>query len=168
MKNIVLIGFMGVGKGRIGRELAKNLGTFALDCDDLIQSANNAKIKEIFAEFGEEYFRKQEKNLAIFLEKNVKNAVISTGGGFYRVSNLKKIGKIIYLKSDFESIINAINSSPNAQKKIAKRPLLSNLTAAKELFLKREKEYEALANITIDVRKKSIKDIILQIKKGLK
>ena len=159
---------MGVGKGRIGRELAKNLGVFALDCDDLIQSANNAKIKEIFDEFGEEYFRKQEKNLAIFLEKNVKNAVISTGGGFYRVPNLKKIGKIIYLKSDFESIINAINSSPNAQKKIAKRPLLSNLTAAKELFLKREKEYEALANITIDVRKKSIKDIILQIKKGLK
>ena len=159
---------MGVGKGRIGRELAKNLGVFALDCDDLIQSANNAKIKEIFAEFGEEYFRKQEKNLAIFLEKSVKNAVISTGGGFYRVPNLKKIGKIIYLKSDFESIINAINSSPNAQKKIAKRPLLSNLTAAKELFLKREKEYETLADIIIDVRKKSTKDIILQIKKGLK
>lgn len=159
---------MGVGKGRIGRELAKNLGVFALDCDDLIQSANNAKIKEIFAEFGEEYFRKQEKNLAIFLEKSVKNAVISTGGGFYRVPNLKKIGKIIYLKSDFESIINTINSSPNAQKKIAKRPLLSNLTAAKELFLKREKEYETLADIIIDVRKKSTKDIILQIKKGLK
>ena len=158
---------MGVGKGRIGRELAKNLGVFALDCDDLIQSANNAKIKEIFAEFGEEYFRKQEKNLAIFLEKSVKNAVISTGGGFYRVPNLKKIGKIIYLKSDFESIINTINSSPNAQKKIAKRPLLSNLTAAKELFLKREKEYETLADIIIDVRKKSTKDIILQIKKGL-
>lgn len=168
MKNIVLIGFMGVGKGRIGRELAKNLGVFALDCDDLIQSANNAKIKEIFAEFGEEYFRKQEKNLAIFLEKSVKNAVISTGGGFYRVPNLKKIGKIIYLKSDFESIINTIKSSPNAQKKIAKRPLLSNLTAAKELFLKREKEYETLADIIIDVRKKSTKDIILQIKKGLK
>ena len=168
MKNIVLIGFMGVGKGRIGRELAKNLGVFALDCDDLIQSANNAKIKEIFAEFGEEYFRKQEKNLAIFLEKSVKNTVISTGGGFYRVPNLKKIGKIIYLKSDFESIINTIKSSPNAQKKIAKRPLLSNLTAAKELFLKREKEYEALADIIIDVRKKSTKDIILQIKKGLK
>lgn len=159
---------MGVGKGRIGRELAKNLGVFALDCDDLIQSANNAKIKEIFAEFGEEYFRKQEKNLAIFLEKSVKNAVISTGGGFYRVPNLKKIGKIIYLKSDFESIINTIKSSPNAQKKIAKRPLLSNLTAAKELFLKREKEYETLADIIIDVRKKSTKDIILQIKKGLK
>lgn len=168
MKNIVLIGFMGVGKGRIGRELAKNLGVFALDCDDLIQSANNTKIKEIFAEFGEEYFRKQEKNLAIFLEKSVKNAVISTGGGFYRVPNLKKIGKIIYLKSDFESIINTIKSSPNAQKKIAKRPLLSNLTAAKELFLKREKEYETLADIIIDVRKKSTKDIILQIKKGLK
>lgn len=168
MKNIVLIGFMGVGKGRIGRELAKNLGVFALDCDDLIQSANNAKIKEIFAEFGEEYFRKQEKNLAIFLEKSVKNAVISTGGGFYRVPNLKKIGKIIYLKSDFESIINTIKSSPNAQKKIAKRPLLSNLTTAKELFLKREKEYETLADIIIDVRKKSTKDIILQIKKGLK
>ena len=53
---------MGVGKGRIGRELAKNLGVFALDCDDLIQSANNAKIKEKSGNF----FRKERKKCRNF------------------------------------------------------------------------------------------------------
>ena len=93
--NIVLIGFMGVGKGTIARALYKEIGLFPLDSDDLIESAYNSKIKEIFAKFGEDEFRKIEKKLAKFIEKNVDNAIISTGGGFYKVPNLKKLGTII-------------------------------------------------------------------------
>ena len=51
-KNIVLIGFMGVGKGRIARMLAAKTGRFAVDCDDLIESFSNSKVKKIFAQFG--------------------------------------------------------------------------------------------------------------------
>lgn len=43
-KNIVLIGFMGVGKGRSARCLAAKTGRYALDCDDLIESSANSKI----------------------------------------------------------------------------------------------------------------------------
>lgn len=168
MKNIVLIGFMGVGKGSVARVLASALGTIALDCDDMIESAHNMKIKKIFEKKGETYFREFEQNLANFLENNVKSAVISTGGGFYRVKNLKKIGKIVYLKSDFDSILARINSAPNADKKLAKRPLLADLKKAKELFKQREKEYEKVADITIDVRKKDIKEIVNKIKKEIK
>ena len=56
--NIVLIGFMGVGKGTIARALYKETGLFPLDSDDLIESAYNLKIKEIFAKHGEDEFRK--------------------------------------------------------------------------------------------------------------
>jgi len=57
MKNIVLIGFMGVGKGSVAREMVKQLGVVALDTDDIIESMENRSIKKIFATEGEQYFR---------------------------------------------------------------------------------------------------------------
>ena len=51
--NIVLIGFMGVGKGRTARALAARTGQFAVDCDDLIESFTNTKVKKIFSKFGD-------------------------------------------------------------------------------------------------------------------
>ena len=57
MKNIVLIGFMGVGKGSVAREIVKQSDLIALDTDDIIESMENRRIKKIFAEEGEEYFR---------------------------------------------------------------------------------------------------------------
>ena len=166
--NIVLIGFMGVGKGTIARALYKEIGLFPLDCDDLIESAYNSKIKEIFAKHGEDEFRKIEKKLAKFIEKNINNAIVSTGGGFYKVPNLKKLGTIIYLKSDFDSIIKRIETSPNAKKKLAKRPLLKDLNEAKKLFDKREDEYEKVADFIVDVSNKSPKMVALKIKELIK
>lgn len=166
--NIVLIGFMGVGKGTIARALYKEIGLFPLDCDDLIESAYNSKIKEIFAKHGEDEFRKIEKKLAKFIEKNVSSAIISTGGGFYKVPNLKKLGTIIYLKSDFEGIINRIKNSPNATKKLAKRPLLKDLKEAKKLFDKRKDEYEKVADLIVDVGDRSPKMVALKINELIK
>jgi len=113
-----------------------------LDSDDLIESLENRKIKNIFKTEGEGYFRDLEQKTANWLEKNVKNSIISTGGGFYRVENLKKIGTIIYLQSSFEAILDRILSHPNAQKKLAKRPLLQNINEAKKLYTNRVVEYE--------------------------
>ncbi|MDD3595117.1 shikimate kinase, partial [Sulfuricurvum sp.] len=63
MKNIVLIGFMGVGKGSVAREIVKQSDMIALDTDDIIESMENRRIKKIFAEEGEEYFRALERKV---------------------------------------------------------------------------------------------------------
>ena len=47
--NIILIGFMGVGKGRTARALAEKTGLFAVDTDDLIETMTKMKIRQIFA-----------------------------------------------------------------------------------------------------------------------
>jgi len=150
-ENIILIGFMGVGKGTVARALVKQSDYFAVDTDDLIESLENKKIKKIFAEEGEPYFRALEKKCALWCEKNIQNSIISTGGGFYKQENIQKIGKIVYLQSTFEKILEGIHNSPNAKKKLKKRPLLSNLEEAKKIYNQRVKEYENVADIIINV-----------------
>ena len=169
MKNIILIGFMGVGKGTVAREIRKKSKYLAIDTDDLIESMENRKIKEIFQTDGEEYFRELEKDVALWLQKSVKDTLISTGGGFYKVKNLKKIGTVVLLDSEFDSILKRIKEHPNARKKLKKRPLLSNLKEAKKLYDLRRPEYLKVADIVIDVTNKSAdvcaKEILKKVKK---
>lgn len=161
--NIILIGFMGVGKGTVARALVKKSNMFAIDTDDLIESMENRRIKKIFEVEGEPYFRALEKKTALWLEESVRDTIISTGGGFYKQENINKIGKVVYLKSSFQGILDRINSAPNAANKLKKRPLLQNLEEAMKLYDLRAKEYEKVAKIIVDVENKDIKDIVKEI-----
>lgn len=168
MKNIILIGFMGVGKGTIARAFCAKTGLYGVDTDDLIESLENRKIKTIFKENGEPYFRSLEAKTASWLAKNVKNSVISTGGGFFMVEDLNKIGTVVYLKSSFDGIIERIMSCPNAEQKLKKRPLFQEIDRAKALFDKRAPLYEKKADISLHVEGKSIKEIVKALEKALK
>ena len=161
--NIILIGFMGVGKGTVARALVKKSNMFAIDTDDLIESMENRKIKKIFEMEGEPYFRALEKKTALWLQKSVNNTIISTGGGFYKQENINKIGKVVYLKSSFQGILDRINEAPNAENKLKKRPLLQNMEEAIKLYNLRASEYEKVAHIVVDVEKKDLKDIVKEI-----
>ncbi len=165
--NIILIGFMGVGKGTVARALVKSSDYFAVDTDDLIESLENKKIKKIFKDSGETYFRALEKKCAIWCETNVHNTIISTGGGFYKQENLHKIGKVVYLKSSFDGILERIHNAPNAKAKLKKRPLLQDLKEAKKLYNQRVVEYEMCADIIVDVEHKSIDKIVKNILKQI-
>jgi len=168
MKNIILIGYMGVGKGSIAREMIKHSDYMAIDTDDVIESMQNKKIKTIFEEDGEKYFRDLEKKVAKWLQDSVQNTLISTGGGFYKQKNLKKIGTIVLLDSPFDEIIKRIKAHPNAVKKLKKRPLLADLKKAKELYDERRPEYLNLADIIIDVTDKSAENCSKEILKKVK
>lgn len=168
MKNIVLIGFMGVGKGSVAREIIKHSDYIAIDTDDIIESMENRTIKKIFADEGEDYFRELERKVSLWLNDNVKNTLISTGGGFYKQKNLKEIGTVVFLNSPFEKILQRINSHPNAAKKLKKRPLLSSMKKAKELYNERLPEYLALADIVVDVTEKSALECADEILKKVK
>lgn len=161
--NIILIGFMGVGKGTVARALVKSSDYFAIDTDDLIESIDKRKVKDIFKEEGEGYFRALEKRCAFWLEASVENTIISTGGGFFKQENISKIGTVIYLESSFEGILNRINSAPNAASKLKKRPLLKNLDEAKKLYNERIEAYKKVSDITIVVENKKIEDIVNDI-----
>lgn len=161
--NIVLIGFMGVGKGRTARLLASKTGMFAVDCDDLIESFSNSRVKKIFSKMGEPRFRELERDVAVWLETRVQSTIISTGGGFFNVPNLQQIGTVVYLHSGFDEILDAMHAHPNAKKKIKKRPLLKDLDAARALHKKRLPVYRAAASIEVEVSGRTVDEVVSDI-----
>ena len=150
-KNIVLIGFMGCGKTTIGKELAKNINFNFVDTDCLIENKENLYIEQIFNIFGEQYFRKLEKQVYIGVS-NLKSSVISTGGGCVKdkenIYHLKKSGTIIYLKATPDQIYENIKHNDT-------RPLLKGkdkLNAIYSLLDEREHLYNKYADIVFDIQ----------------
>jgi len=163
--NILLIGFMGVGKGTTARVFAKEYKVYNIDTDDLIESKENKKISKIFKKYGESYFRALEQETANWLENCVANTLISCGGGFYKVKNINKIGKVVLLDASFDWIYNRLKTAPNSDAKLAKRPLFQDLKKAKALYKQRVKEYKKVADYIIDVESKNQKKVLKELAK---
>jgi len=161
--NIVLIGFMGVGKGSVAREIVRQSGMIAIDTDDIIESMENRSIKKIFATEGEPYFRELEKRVAQWLQVSVNDTLVSTGGGFFKVPQLKEIGTVVLLDAPFKRIYQRIVEHPNAAKKLKKRPLFQDIDKAKALYNEREPQYKAVADLVIDVSQKDYETIAKEI-----
>jgi len=152
---------MGSGKSSVGRVLAKELNTYFIDTDALIENFENMSIKEIFETQGEEAFREKERYCFKWIKNNVKNTVISVGGGFpVFIPEIKEAGIVIYLRVGFEEILKRMTDE-----EIKKRPLFQDIKKAKELYLKRDKIYTNLADIIIE--NKEIDQTVNRIKEAL-
>ena len=81
-KPIVLIGLMGVGKSTVGRRLAVRLGLPFADADSEIETAAGMTVTDIFAQYGEPYFRDGERRVIRRLIDGLPK-VIATGGGAF-------------------------------------------------------------------------------------
>ena len=103
MENIVLIGMPGSGKSTVGRALANKLGRDFVDADAAIVEYADMPIVDIFAQQGEDGFRKIETAVLAQLGKK-SGLVIATGGGCVtRDKNyplLHQNGKLIWLQRD--------------------------------------------------------------------
>ncbi|MBD3824831.1 MAG: shikimate kinase, partial [Epsilonproteobacteria bacterium] len=74
----------------------------------------------------------------------------------------------VLLDSPFEEILKRIQDHPNAENKLKKRPLLSDLEKAKALYEMRRPEYLKVADIVVEVTNKSAKDSAKEILKKVK
>ncbi|MEE1026105.1 MAG: shikimate kinase [Acutalibacteraceae bacterium] len=147
-KNIVLCGFMGSGKTVTGKALAKKLGMEFIDLDIFIEQSQNMSVKDIFASFGEPYFRTLENKAATELGKS-ENKVIACGGGTVlnpeNVAALKVNGEIFYLSVEAQTVKNRLKNDLS-------RPLLAKdkENAIDTLLKNRRPIYEGAADRIID------------------
>ena len=164
-KNLVLTGMMGVGKSTIGKILAKKLNLDFVDIDKIIESSENNKIKNIFENKGENYFRKIEKKITLQeLKKN--NLVVALGGGAFIDKTIRREIKnsclSFWLDLNVSSLIKRVKNSK-------KRPLLDQDKLGQsinEIYSERKKIYNE-ANFRIKCGSMNKDEIIHKIIKLL-
>jgi len=87
-RHVVLVGMPGSGKSSIGRRLAPRLGLPFLDADAEIETAAGLPITEIFARYGEAYFRDGERRVITRILAGPP-VVLATGGGAFADSRTR-------------------------------------------------------------------------------
>jgi shikimate kinase len=146
-RSVVLVGMMGAGKSSVGRRLALALDIPFRDADTEIETAHKMPIPEIFATYGEAYFRAGEvRVIARLLDQGPQ--VLATGGGAFMNeqtrARIASQGLSIWLKAEFDVLMRRV-------RRRADRPLLR--TADPEATLRGliEARYPtyALADLTV-------------------
>ena len=163
---VFLVGPMGTGKSTTGRNLSEKLDFDFYDTDKLIEKVEGRKIKDIFEQDGEDYFRQKESE-ALSATKTLKSVVIATGGGI-----VEKEENRLFLENEDKVIF--LDSTPERQyertKDSKKRPLLNDgdsLEILKELYEKRFNFYEAVSKTKISMDNLNTEEILKKIIKFL-
>ena len=156
--NIVMIGFMGAGKSTVAEYLSTMFAMEVVEMDQEIVKEEGMSIPDIFATYGEEYFRDLETNLLIEMQEK-KNVIISCGGGVAmrerNVAEMKKNGRVVLLTAHPQTILDRVKDSDD-------RPLLNghkNVEYIEQLMEARREKYEAAADIVVDTDNKTVLQI---------
>lgn len=156
--NIVLIGFMGAGKTTISDYLSTMFAMDVVEMDQVIAEREQMSIPDIFATYGEEYFRDLETSLLVEMQAK-KNVVISCGGGAAlrerNVAEMKKNGRVVLLTASPEVIYERVKDSND-------RPVLNgrkNVKGISELMEQRREKYELAADIVIQTDHKTVLEV---------
>ncbi len=124
MQRIFLIGYMGAGKTTLGRLLAQKMNLDFIDLDHFIEARYRKKISDLFAEKGEEEFRRLEQ-LVLAEVSCFENVIISTGGGTPCYADNMQVmlqsGVVVYLEASTEALLSRLVISKS------QRPLLAQL-----------------------------------------
>jgi len=144
---VVLVGLMGVGKSTIGKRIAALLGTDFVDADEEIERAADRSIPEIFADFGEAYFRDGERRvIARLMEEH--HGVIATGGGAFVDPETRALilerGLAVWLDCAIDTLVARTARRDN-------RPLLKDGDPHEILSRLREQRGDAYAEAQIHV-----------------
>lgn len=144
---------MGAGKTTIGKALSKELGIIFYDLDWYIESRMRKTVSQIFAERGEEGFRKIEYNM-LHEVAEFENVIISCGGGtpcfFDNMEYLNQQGQVVYLKALPEVLYKHLQMARVERPLIKGKSQEELLTFIREQLEKREPFYSK-ARYTLDV-----------------
>jgi shikimate kinase len=109
--NIILIGFMGSGKTTVGKILANRLRMPFKDLDLEMEQELGVPASRYYALYGEEKFRRTERNVLLELLR-YKNIILSTGGGAPcyadNIDIMNREGITVYLKMNRKAIIDRL------------------------------------------------------------
>lgn len=167
---LTLIGYRGSGKSSVGRVLASRLGWAFVDADEEIERRTGVSIASIFAEEGEDGFRRRE---AAVMEELLarERCVVAAGGGAVLSGRTRQLmaacGPVVYLRvSPTTAETRMKNDALSGQR----RPALTGLPVREEietLMTTREPLYRECATIAVEADARTVDEIIEEIFQSL-
>ena len=124
-EKVTLIGMMGSGKSKFGRQIANILKYNFYDVDHVIEKEFNMTIKELFQKHGEVFFRNIERKtirtLIPKINENKEKAIISLGGGGFDNKETRELllnnTNVIWLNTPLNVLIKRVGDG-------SKRPMI--------------------------------------------
>ncbi len=157
--NIILIGMPASGKSTCGVLAAKALLKNFFDTDLLIQNLEHKRLQEIIDEKGNSYFEAAEEKAILSLD--IQGTVIATGGSVVysekAMRHLKKLGKIIYLHLDYETMVRRLSDITT------RGVVLKSGSTLLDMYKERLPLYEKYADVTVKCDCLSVEDTISEI-----
>jgi len=106
----------------VGRKLSGLLGLPFVDADEEIERAAHMAIPEIFAQYGEAYFRDGERRvIARLVSEGAPHKVLATGGGAFVDPATRQLilesAVAVWIDSDIDTLVERVSRKDN-------RPLL--------------------------------------------
>ena len=163
-QRVVLIGYMGAGKSTLGRLLAAELGWDFVDTDTEVETRHGRTISRMFAEEGEEAFRRRE-SLALARALGRRKVVIAVGGGAPEILTNRLLLEqtagtaVVYLEAAFDILFDRCVLQEGA----SVRPVLLNPEAAAERFRVRAPMYQRCAKHRIKTGNLTTEQTVTQL-----
>jgi XRE family aerobic/anaerobic benzoate catabolism transcriptional regulator len=162
-RTIALLGLRGAGKTTIGKQLARALHMRFIELDRRIEKAADMSLGEIFSLYGEDYYRRLERDTLAPLLTERPPAVIATGGGIVTsvetYTMLKQSAVTVWLRATPEDHWNRVVRQGD------RRPMADHPEAMadlRSLLASREPLY-ASADFTVNTSGRTVKAIVEEV-----
>ncbi len=153
--HIFIIGFLGTGKSTLARNLGRMFNRRFVDTDRLVERRSGESIAAIFRDRGEGAFRALETEALESLARE-RSLLVSCGGGIIEteenIALMHEMGFCLYLEADLDDSLRQIRS-------LAARPDFKSPEHAARLLEHRRPLYERAADLTVDIRGRSFKEV---------
>lgn len=153
---------MGSGKSAVARRLASE-GIALLDTDRIVERSAGRTVREIFADEGEEGFRRREEESLVECLSTLEQAVVAAAGGVVtRAANRDALNRaresgiawVVWLRTDPAELAQRVSRGGH-------RPLLDDDPAGTLARLNDERgpHYAAVADVVVETTGRSLDDV---------
>ena len=157
---VALLGLRGAGKTTIGKRLARRLRVRFVELDRRIEKAADMSLAELFSLYGEEHYRRLERESLAHVLDDSQSIVLATGGGIVASAEtyalLKKHATTVWLRATPEDHWNRVVSQGDRRPMADHPQAMADLRA---LLAAREPLY-ASADHVVDTSGRTVDEIV--------
>ena len=160
---VALLGLRGAGKTTIGKQLARRLHARFVELDKRIEKTADMSLAELFSLYGEDYYRRLERETLAEVLAEDRPTVLATGGGIVAspdtYAKLKSSAVTVWLRAAPEDHWNRVVSQGD------RRPMADHPQAMADLraLLGAREPLYAKADHTIDTSGRSVEEIVEEL-----